>query len=303
MNPLQLSVVVVAFNMKRELPRTLRTLSCAMQRDITEADYEIIIVDNGSDEPMTQAQCERLAGNARIHVMQNANVSPVGAINYGIEQATGELIGVFIDGARMASPGLLRRAINASRLYERTVVGTLAFHLGPAVQMESVKTGYCQAVEDTLLDTIDWQQDGYRLFDISVFAGSSANGWFVVPAETNALFMKREHWQSLGRYEAQFVSAGGGLANLDMWSRACADSPASVVMLLGEATFHQFHGGVATNALQSPWKDFHAEYVRIRGRQYRPPAIEPQYFGGLHRSIMPSLTESVLRKNKLLGDG
>ena len=36
---------------------------------------------------------------------------------------------------------------------------------------------------------------GYRLFGASVFAGSSAKGWFVLPAETNALFLTAPHWR------------------------------------------------------------------------------------------------------------
>ena len=50
-------------------------------------------------------------------------------------------------------------------------------------------------------------------------------------------------------------------------------------MLLGEATFHQVHGGVATNSRQSRWKEFHDEYVGIRGRAYAPPSRQALYFG------------------------
>ena len=42
--------------------------------------------------------------------------------------------------------------------------------------MRSVPLGYDQQEEDRLLDSVDWTHDGYRLFDISVLAGSSAGG-------------------------------------------------------------------------------------------------------------------------------
>ena len=42
------SVVVVVYNMAREAPRTLYSLSAAYQRDISAEDYEVIVVDNGS---------------------------------------------------------------------------------------------------------------------------------------------------------------------------------------------------------------------------------------------------------------
>ena len=37
---MQLSLVVICFNMRRELPRTIRSLSPSMQRDIAATDYE-----------------------------------------------------------------------------------------------------------------------------------------------------------------------------------------------------------------------------------------------------------------------
>ncbi|TLY52292.1 MAG: hypothetical protein E6K53_04685 [Gammaproteobacteria bacterium] len=54
-------------------------------------------------------------------------------------------------------------------------------------------------------------------------------------------------------------------------------------MLLGEATFHQFHGGVASNApkAQHPWQEFHAEYERIRGKAFARVPRRPFYLGAL----------------------
>ena len=126
------------------------------------------------------------------------------------------------------------------------MIGTLAFHLGPTTQMESLKNGYSQSIEDKLLAQSGWQDDGYRLFGISAFAGSSAGGWFELPAESNAVFLRAAHWRDLGGLDERFVSPGGGLVNLDLWSRICGDADGELILLLGEATFHQFHGGVAT---------------------------------------------------------
>ncbi len=292
---LPLSVIVVCYNMARELPRTILSLSPALQRDIAVDDYEIIVVDNGSAAPPTAEAVRSWSPNARLIKASGLSVSPVGAINQALAEARGALVGVFIDGARMASPRLLAGALEAARIHPRPAIGTLAFHLGPDVQMRSVLTGYDQATEDRLLAASGWEQDPYRLFEISVFAGSSGEGWFVAPGETNALFLTREHWRDLGGYDAAFVSPGGGLANLDIWARACGDPQARVIMLLGEATFHQVHGGVATNNRQSPWDRFHAEYVAIRGRPYERPKVEPLFIGRPHKAILPTLSWSVAR--------
>lgn len=283
---MRLSVIVVSYNMTRELPRTIQTLSPIMQCGVTAADYEIIVVDNGSTAIVDETACRRWAPNLIFHHMESPTVSPVPAINKGVQMARGELIGVFIDGARMASPGMLASALLAARLYDRPVVGTLAFHLGPKVQMESVRDGYNQQTEDELLEACGWEQDGYRLFDVSVLAGSSFRGWFAVPAETNALFLKAAHWREIGGYDPSFVTPGGGLVNLDVWNRLCADSSSSVIMLLGEGTFHQVHGGVATNSCDPPQAQFHAEYLRLRGHPFILPDRQPVLFGSASKHAL-----------------
>jgi glycosyltransferase involved in cell wall biosynthesis len=290
---LPLSVIVIGYDMARELPRTIRSLSPALQRDIAAADYEILVVDNGSRSPPTAEEVAGWSANARLIIIAQPTVSPVPAINLALAQARGELVGVLIDGARMASPRLLATALEAARVHERAVVGTLAFHLGPDVQMRSVPAGYDQGTEDRLLAASGWEDDPYRLFGISVFAGSSAAGWFVTPAETNALFLARAHWQELGGYDPRFVAPGGGLANLDIWERLCADPQSRIILLIGEATFHQVHGGVATNALQSPFDRFHAEYVEIRGKPFAAPQVAPLLIGRAHPASLASLRLSL----------
>ena len=292
-NP-RLSVIVIGYNMARELPRTVSSLSPALQRDIAEDDYEVIVIDNGSTQAFELEQLERLGRNISTHRMANATPSPVPAINHGLALARGDLIGVLIDGARMASPGLLATALDAGRLHSRPIIGTLAFHLGPDVQGRSVERGYCQEVEDRLLASVDWTADPYRLFEISVFAGASHKGWFAIPAESNALFLTREHWDSLGGYDPAFVTPGGGFSNGDTWLRACADTGGRIILLLGEATFHQYHGGVATNATaQSPViQQFRDEYARIRQRPYAAPTGSPLFLGQLHPAALASVKQS-----------
>jgi hypothetical protein len=141
-----------------------------------------------------------------------------------------------------------------------------------------------------------WEEDGYRLFRISTFAGSSEYGWFVIPAETNALFLRRTHWRELdGGYDLRFRAPGGGLTNLDLWRRLVADPSAEVIMLLGEGTFHQIHGGVATNARTSRWAEFHEEFVSIRGIEYARPVRQPVFFGSFNSESAKHLAVSVER--------
>lgn len=296
--PPKVSVVVIAYNMARELPRTLRTLSADMQRKLKDHEYEIIVVDNGSTEPFDEELCRSIAPNSMFLYYKQSTPSPVGAINFGLRACRGELLGVVVDGARMASPGLLHAAWSAYLTNPRAVIGSLGFHLGDEVQMLSVTKGYNAAREDALLASVPWESDGYRLFEIAVFAGSSSGGWFSLPAESNALFMARELWAELEGYDARFQQPGGGLANLDVWSRACELSNSSVMILLGEGTFHQVHGGVATNAERSPWVEFEAEYAAIRGRRYERPQAPISFYG---ENPLPAM-KAVARRKQLVSD-
>jgi hypothetical protein len=158
--------------------------------------------------------------------------------------------------------------------------------------MKTVPLGYDQNEEDRLLDGVDWTRDGYRLFAISAFAGSSELGWFAPIAESNALFLTRDLWAELGGYDERFRSPGGGLVNLDTYVRACALPDSQLIMLLGEGTFHQVHGGVATNASSSPWAEFHDDYVRIRGGPFVRPDAAPLFVGSVNPQVLPSIARS-----------
>jgi glycosyltransferase involved in cell wall biosynthesis len=273
----KLSIVVICYNMKREINRTIKSLLPPYQLNVKYEDIELIIVDNGSTQ---QADLGDLSDKVRFYKYPEPTQSPSAAVNFGINKASSELIGVFIDGARMASPGICKDVIQARKLSERTVVSTIAYHLGPEVQMVSVFKGYNQKVEDQLLKRIDWINNGYDLFQISTLAGSSRNGLFSPISETNALFMPRTLWHELNGFDERFVSPGGGLVNLDTYKRACELKDIELVMLLSESTFHQVHGGVATNQRRgSSWQKFSKEYENIRGETFSPSQRLPRFFG------------------------
>jgi hypothetical protein len=90
------------------------------------------------------------------------------------------------------------------------------------------------------------------------------------------------------------MSAGGGLVNLDTWVRACETLDGQVMLLLGEATFHQVHGGIATNAPpRTHWNQFHEEYMRIRGKPFARPRAMPLMVGRMPVQALPSLRASL----------
>jgi hypothetical protein len=222
--------------MAREVPRTLRSLAPAYQRGIDADDYEVIVVDNGSPVPLDAALLDGFAGHLRRVRLDPAPPAPARAANLGIAEADADFVGLLIDGARLASPGLLAAALVGRRVADRPVVATLGWHLGPVRHMDAAGAGYDRAVEDALLDTLDWERDGYRLFSASTLAGSSARGWFAPMGESNGLFMPKAMWNELGGLDEAFALPGGGLSNHDLYRRACSLDGAELVVLLGEGT-------------------------------------------------------------------
>lgn len=277
----KLSVVVVFFNMQREAQRTLYSLDAAYQHGIRADEYEIIAVDSGSSTPLNPGDFRHLTSNIRFLSVAPSAPTPCEAMNVGIQAARGQFVACAIDGARMLSPGVLSTTLQALRCMPHGVVCTLGMHLGPKRQTLSISEGYGQTIEDTLLETCQWQDDGYRLFDISVPAGSSQRGFLHPINESNFFTIKRQTLLRLGGFDESFKSAGGGLVNLDMHNRMLQNPAIEPIMLLGEASFHQFHGGVSTNvpADRHPLAQFKDEYQSIRGHAYVPVTRNMTYFG------------------------
>ena len=150
---------------------------------------------------------------------------------------------------------------------DRDAMRALLFHdpNGPIASL-IMKTNPTEA---ELLASIDWPNDGYRLFDISVL--EVGQSWPGPMLESNALCLPRASWKALGGYEARFSSPGGGAANPDMFSRACALPDVQLIKIANEGTFHQVHGGIATNATDHAiFRKLALEYMKIRKKPLAP---------------------------------
>lgn len=282
-----ISIVIVAFDMARELPRTIQSLLPPYQRGLDEGDVEIIVADNGSTRPVEAAD---LPGRGAVRVVRidDGGVSPCRAINRAAALAGAPLLGVAIDGARMASPGLVANAMRAARALEPAFVASLGFHLGPKTQQVSTTEGYTRDVEDELLAQVGWPSDGYRLFEICALGESYRHGVTRPLPETTFFVTPKAAFERLGGFDERFQALGGGFANYDFYERSVSDAGLNPVLLLGEGTFHQLHYGATTQAGgigraapsgRTLAEDYHAEYVAIRGAPPQPPSRVPHLFG------------------------
>lgn len=289
----RLSAVICIYNMAREAPRTILSASLPHQQGIEAGDIEVIVVDNGSTQPLPASYRDSLPAHVRVVEMPDPRPSPVFAMNWAArEHARGDVLLFAIDGARIFSDRIYAETLKATDLIEDAFVFTMAWHLGPKTQMVSVGEGYTQEVEDRLIEESGWPARPDALFDISVFAGSCAAGYFHPIAESNAFAMRRELFERVGGYDERFTSPGAGFANLELFHRYTTRPDARNVCLLSEGTFHQVHGGVATSGLVKA-DVFGAEYQEIFGRPYERPEYETLYLGRVRPGARKFLRQSL----------
>ena len=132
-DPVDLSVVVVFYNMRREARRTLHSLSRAYQEGLEDTSYEVIVVENGSDEDqkLGPAFVRDFGSEFRyVDMGADATPSPVGALNRGIALSRGRALALMIDGAHVLTPGVLRYGLLGLATYSPAIVATQQWYVG-----------------------------------------------------------------------------------------------------------------------------------------------------------------------------
>jgi glycosyltransferase involved in cell wall biosynthesis len=295
-----LSVVLVVYNMAEQAKNTLTSLSAGYQVGVSPEDYEVVIVENSSTDNIRKAVIDDLPENFRYFLRSETEPTPVHAVNFGASQARGENICIMIDGARMLTPGLIKNTILGHGISSAAVVTVPSYHLGHQIQQEAVKTGYGVHAERHLLSSISWPEQGYRLFEIACFSRSSEPGIFLPNSESNSISMPKEIWDKLGGCDPSFNMCGGGFVNLDLYKQACAYPDVQHVILPGEGTFHQYHGGVTTGGKRGKDRDtlmlaIINQYRELRGEDYFSPVTTPVYLGEISTQAQKFVLESSKR--------
>ena len=278
-----LSVIVVAYDMPEQLNRTLHSLSLDYQQGVEEGDYEVIVVENHSANALGESRATAHRGSFRYFLRDEDRPTPIFAVNFGVSQARAERVAIMIDGARMVSPGIIAWNLAATRLHENAVVCVPGYHLGSELQQLAAAKGYDESAESRLLESINWPEDGYRLFEICCSAGTSAGGFFKPIGESNCIALNRVLFDELGGFDEGFRQRGGGLVNLDFYKRVLEHPDSRLVILPGEGSFHQYHGGETTGRRDVDREglihDMAAEYLELRGERYSPPERRAVYLG------------------------
>jgi hypothetical protein len=298
-----LSIVVNFFNNSREARNTLYSMTRKYQLGAKDMPYEVIVIDHGSTKPLAAEEIESYGAEFKYRFVPTTAVCPAQAINDACRDAAGDVLMVIIDGAHILSPGIFQRYAEAFTLFSSPFVIVPAMHLGPKIQNVSVREGYNQSAEDKLLDQSAWRENGYRLYTISRDFADQGWGWFGFPYESNCFALRKADYLALGGFDPRFELPGGGLVNLDFYNRAISTPQLHYVIVLGECTFHQFHGGVATNtpAAQHPWARLAEDYARIRGRPFQQVLRKAYFLGALPQEALSISRTSMEHGERLWG--
>jgi cephalosporin hydroxylase len=294
-----LSVIINFYNMPREAERTLTSLSRDYQQGAADFTYEVLCIDNGSNPPLDPAWIASFGPQFRLVRPSRRLASPCAALNEATLQARGDYLAVMIDGAHLLTPGVFQEARLAWQEHPDAVVAVRHWFIG-GDQRWLAMAGYSREQEDRLFDRIRWPANGYDLFRIGAPIGESPEPWFDGLSESNCLMLPTALYDRIGGFDEAFDQAGGGFANLDLWHRASHAASGPLVTLVGEASFHQFHGGTTTN-VDDAEKDLR---VRAYANAYR--TLRGEDYVAAHRSRlnfrgrMPSEFATGVRQRTLL---
>ncbi len=285
---IDLSIVVVLYNMAREAQRSLHSMSREYQLDVDDLDYEVLVVDNGSapDQRLSDAQVRAFGPEFRLIEMgDSATTSPVPALIEATKRSRGEALALMIDGAHVLTPRVLANGMRGLSTYGPAIVMTQQWYVGPGQQNDLMLEGYDEGYEDELFSRISWPSDGYRLFEIGSFVGD--RDWFDGMWESNCIFAPRSLVEQVGGFDESFDEPGGGYANLELYERLGSHPDTTVVSILGEGSFHQTHGGTTTNQAEIMERgrrltSYRDRYAEMRGRPFKGPGKPIHYVGNLY---------------------
>ena len=211
--------------MRREAPRSLRSLSARYQQGLDGRHYEVIVVENGSDpdQRLGAALVEGFGSHFRyIDMGDDATPSPVPAMNRGLAKSKGRALALMIDGAHVLTPRVLHYGLAGLEAYGPAVVATQAWYVGPGQQGDVMRAGYDQAVEDALFEQI-------------ALAGGRLPALRDRPLRRRSRLVRRSVGEQLplraphpdssrsGGLDEAFAMPGGGYSNLDLYERLAVE--------------------------------------------------------------------------------
>lgn len=154
---LSLSVIIICYNRKNELKECIQSVLKQ-----TLKPYEIIIVDNNSVDGTDKLLKNGEISDSSIKYFKLVkNLGVAGGRNYGIKQATGDILVFLDDDALLESEKALERTVN--RFEKDPDIGILAF---------KIINYYTKTIQRNEFPHLDRSLDQDKEFETSYFIGA-----------------------------------------------------------------------------------------------------------------------------------
>ena len=297
----KLSILVIVYRMRRQAMNTLFSLSTNYQRQVNADQFEVVVMENCSDQNLIPDKVAALGPNFHYFLRDEKKPTPIYAVNEGVGRCRGEHICIMIDGARMVTPGLVKNTLDLINAVPDSLICAPGYHLGKNIQRLHLASGHDEVYEQKLLEDIDWKANGYSLFSISCFSEANMYGFFHPLMESNCMTCRKQFFLDIGGAHEGFQTPGGGSVNLDMYRNLALIEKNQLFLLAGEGSFHQYHGGITTSQaddLEDVLASHREELKSIRGDYYQAAQIEPVIYGQIPIEAHPFLQYSVERAIK-----
>ncbi len=120
-----ITVQLCTYNRRELLGQVLDAL---FHQDLDPDDYEIVLVDDGSNDGTYENVIQRLSPTCGLCVVRQHNAGLAHGRNVGIERARGEVI-LFMDDDVLATPGLLAAHLNHHREFRNEICRGVAINV------------------------------------------------------------------------------------------------------------------------------------------------------------------------------
>ena len=172
---IELSVIIVSYNVKRHLCQCLHSLQVAL-RQWEDNSYEVIVVDNASTDESQAYVCEKFP---QVYWLQNTTNKGFGvANNQAVAQAQGKFL-LFLNPDTIVTPEVLREA--RAKMHSESHVGAIGTRM---LNAEGVFLGESKRGFPTPLASFAKLTGAYRLFPHSRALNRYYMSW-LSPNETH----------------------------------------------------------------------------------------------------------------------
>ncbi|MDQ6767735.1 MAG: glycosyltransferase family 2 protein [Candidatus Eremiobacteraeota bacterium] len=120
-----ISVQLCTYNRRALLGRVLDAL---FHQELEPDDYEIVLVDDGSNDGSYEQVLKNLKPTCALHIVRQRNAGLAAARNAGIERARGSII-LFMDDDVLATPGLLKAHLRFHATHANSICRGVAINV------------------------------------------------------------------------------------------------------------------------------------------------------------------------------